>query len=457
MNYDEDQIKAIKEMNNTLVIAGAGSGKTTTIVGKVDYLLKNNYYKEEELLIISFTNETVNSLKSRIKYNIDIKTFHKLALDIIKNVDNNISISNDYYLKYIIEEYINSYGTYNKKTNIIIKRILKTKNKTSLINLIITFINVYKCNFINIDYLFNLYNNSIFLDKYYLKLILDIYIIYKRELESCGKADFNDLIIKANEYIKNNIVKTKYKYIIIDEFQDISLIRYKLIENILKQNNGKIFAVGDDFQSIYRFSGCDLSLFIDINKLIPDLKILKLNHNYRNNQSLVNIANKFVLKNKKQIIKNTICHKDSNMPIKIVFYKNKKEILNKITKEIEGNILVLGRNNIDKEVFNVKEDNNIKFLTIHKAKGLEEDNVILLNLYNNKYGFPSKIKNEKIISKLLKKDYIMHEEERRLFYVAITRTRNNIYLLVPKENYSIFVHEIIQDNKKNLDYIYLDN
>lgn len=457
MNYDEDQIKAIKEMNNTLVIAGAGSGKTTTIVGKVDYLLKNNYYKEEELLIISFTNETVNSLKSRIKYNIDIKTFHKLALDIIKNVDNNISISNDYYLKYIIEEYINSYGTYNKKTNIIIKRILKTKNKTSLINLIITFINVYKCNFINIDYLFNLYNNSIFLDKYYLKLILDIYIIYKRELESCGKADFNDLIIKASEYIKNNKVKTKYKYIIIDEFQDISLIRYKLIENILKQNNGKIFAVGDDFQSIYRFSGCDLSLFIDINKLIPDLKILKLNHNYRNNQSLVNIANKFVLKNKKQIIKNTICHKDSNMPIKIVFYKNKKEILNKIIKEIEGNILVLGRNNIDKEVFNVKEDNNIKFLTIHKAKGLEEDNVILLNLYNNKYGFPSKIKNEKIISKLLKKDYIMHEEERRLFYVALTRTRNKIYLLVPKENYSIFVHEIIQDNKKNLDYIYLDN
>ena len=144
MNYDEDQIKAIKEMDNTLVIAGAGSGKTTTIVGKVDYLLKNNYYKEEELLIISFTNETVNSLKSRIKYNVDIKTFHKLALDIIKNVDNNISISNDYYLKYIIEEYINSYGTYNKKTNIIIKRILKTKNKTSLINLIITFINVYK-------------------------------------------------------------------------------------------------------------------------------------------------------------------------------------------------------------------------------------------------------------------------------------------------------------------------
>ena len=71
------------------------------------------------------------------------------------------------------------------------------------------------------------------------------------------------------------------------------------------------------------------------------------------------------------------------MPIKIVFYKNKKEILNKIIKEIEGNILVLGRNNIDKEVFNVKENNNIKFLTIHKAKGLEEDNVIVLNLYNN--------------------------------------------------------------------------
>ena len=455
MNYDEDQIKAIETTENSLVIAGAGSGKTTTIVGKVDYLLKNNYYKEDELLIISFTNETVKSLKSRIDYDVDIKTFHKLALDIIKGLDNNISISNDYYLKYIIEEYINSYGTYNKNTNIIIKRILKTINKTSLINLIMTFINVYKCNFIDINYLFEQYNNSFFLDKYYLKLILDIYIIYNRELESSGKADFNDLIINASNYIENNKVKTKYKYVIIDEFQDISLIRYKLVENILKQNNGKIFAVGDDFQSIYRFSGCDLSLFININDLIPNLKLLKLNHNYRNNQSLVNIANNFVLKNKKQIIKNTICHKDSSKPIKIVFYKNKKDVLNKVIKNIDGNILILGRNNIDKELFNVNENDKIKFLTIHKAKGMEEDNVILINLYNNKFGFPSKIKNEKIISKLLKEDYIMHEEERRLFYVALTRTKNNVYLLVPFEDYSIFVNELIRDNKNKLNFIYL--
>ena len=455
MKYDKDQIKTIKSMDNTLVIAGAGSGKTTTIIGKINYIIKNNLYKEKEILIISFTNETVKELKSRIKYQIDIKTFHKLAKDIISKINSNLSIANDYELKYIINEYLNSYGKYNKKTNIIIKRIMHNTNQNQIQNLIYSFINIYRCNYQDIYFLYNLYKKSIFMNRYYFKIILDIYLIYLRELESSGKMDFNELIIKATNYIKENKVKLNYKYIIIDEFQDISLIRFKLINSILIQNKAHIFAVGDDFQSIYKFSGCDISLFINIKTLLPYINTIKLNHNYRNNQSLINIANKFIMKNKNQIIKNTICHKDDIKPIKIVFYVDKKTVINKILKNIKGNILILGRNNIDKKEFNIIENNRIKFLTIHSSKGMEEDNVILINLYNNVLGLPSKIKKEDLLNKIVKSDYIIHEEERRLFYVALTRSKNNVYLITPYNNYSVFIKEIIKDNYKNLDFIHI--
>lgn len=455
MNFDKEQIKAINSMNNTLVVAGAGSGKTTTIIGKISYIIENKLYKEDEILVLSFTNETVNTLKKRVNYNVAIKTFHKLALDIIYCKNKNATISSDKDLKYIINEYLNSYAIYNKKTNLILARILKITNRKELINLIFTFINIYKCNYDNINYLFNLYKKSYFINKYYLKIILDIYIIYLRELESSCKMDFNDLIINAANYIKKNEVTTKYKYIIIDEFQDISPIRFNLIKSILDQNNGYVFAVGDDYQSIYKFSGCNISFFINFNKLIPNVNIISLKYNYRNHQSLVDVANNFIIRNKNQIIKNIICLKDIDKPIKIIFYVNKKTVINNIIDSISGKILILGRNNRDKESFNILENEKVKFLTIHKSKGIEENNVILINLYNNELGFPSKIKKENIITKILKTDYIMYEEERRLFYVALTRTKNNIYILTPKDNYSVFIKELIKYNKKKLDIIYI--
>lgn len=455
LNYDENQLEAIKYLDNALVVAGAGSGKTSTIIGKVNYLIENNIYKKEEILIISFTNETVNSLKNKIKYDVDVKTFHKLALDII-NVNEKISISSNYYLDFIIDEYLKSYALYNRKTNNLYKRIINNQNEISLKTLINTFINVYKCNYPNINFLFNLYQNSIFINKIYYRIILDIYHIYQRELESTNTLDLNDIIIKGTELIKKNICKVKYKYIIIDEFQDSSLIRLDLVISILKQNNGKIFVVGDDYQSIYRFSGCDLSLFLNFTNYVPEAKVLYLNNNYRNSQELIDISNDFILKNKRQVKKNSICHKKIIKPIKIVFYVDKSQIINIILKEIIGNVLILGRNNRDKDRFNVIENEYIKYLTIHRAKGLEEDNVILINLEDSYLGFPSKITNEKILCKILKSDYIIYEEERRLFYVALTRAKNYIYLLTPINNPSIFIKELIRDYKKDLEIIHIN-
>ena len=445
---NEKQLEAVKSLENTLVVAGAGSGKTFTIVNKIKYLLDNNIYKENELLIISFTNESVNDLKRKIDYNLDIMTFHKLAITLINNPD--MKISNEYYLKYIINEYFNSYGKYNKKQNKLIKRILQEMDIDNLKKLIFTFINLYKSNYNDINYLLNLYQKSHFINKIYFKIILEIYHIYNQEIESSNLYDFNDMIKIATNNINNNIIKTNYKYIIIDEFQDTSLNRFKLIDAIMKQNNAKIFVVGDDYQSIYRFSGCNLDIFLNFNKLVSNLNIINLDYNYRNPKEIIDVANSFIMKNKNQIKKETICLKNINKPIKICFYKNKRTAIEKILKYIDTKYLILGRNNKDKDLFNVQDK---PFLTIHKSKGLEEDNIILINLTNNNNSLPSKIKNHKIINKLIKTDYYPYEEERRLFYVALTRTRNNIYLLVPKSNYSIFIKELMKNYKNYIEYI----
>ena len=445
---NEKQLEAVKSLENTLVVAGAGSGKTFTIVNKIKFLLDNNIYKENELLIISFTNESVNDLKRKIDYNLDIMTFHKLAINLINNP--NMKISNEYYLKFIINEYFNSYSKYNKKQNKLIKRILQEVDIDNLKKLIFTFINLYKSNYNDINYLLNLYQKSHFINKIYFKIILEIYHIYNQELKASNLYDFNDMIKIATNNINNNLIKTNYKYIIIDEFQDTSLNRFKLINAIIKQNNAKIFVVGDDYQSIYRFSGCNLDIFLNFNKLVNNLNIINLDYNYRNPKEIIDVANSFIMKNKNQIKKETICLKNINKPIKICFYKNKRTAIEKILKYIDSKYLILGRNNKDKDLFNIQDK---PFLTIHKSKGLEEDNIILINLTNNNNSLPSKIKNHKIINKIIKTDYYPYEEERRLFYVALTRTRNNIYLLVPKSNYSIFIKELMKKYKNYIEYI----
>ena len=112
---------------------------------------------------------------------------------------------------------------------------------------------------------------------------------------------------------------------------------------------------------------------------------------------------------------------------------------------------MLGRNNSDMYKVMDSQTDKVKFLTVHKSKGLEEENVIIINLEDNILGFPSKIENHKILKYVLnEKDMYPYEEERRLFYVALTRTKNYVYLIVDKNNQSIFVKEIIKNNRKNI-------
>ena len=477
--YELDNEQKIFSVSNEniLLIAPAGSGKTLSLIGKIRYLIESKKAKENEILCISYTNEAVNNLKDKLlkfyNYKIDVYTFHRLARILLNDKIKGIVSSN--YLNYIVDEYFKSTIFMNNR---VLKATLKylklpyykreilKKDFTQLTNLkklIVRFIHLFKSNNYNIynfSYIFK-QNQFTILNRRKNKLLLiilfEIYQIYQQELNSCLMYDFNDLINLASNNIPDNL---PYKYIIIDEFQDTSIVRLNLIKKIINKTEAKLIAVGDDYQSIYRFAGCDLDIFLNFNEYIENAKTMYIKKTYRNSNQLIYIANSFIMKNKNQIIKNTISDINNEKPIKIKYYNKYKNQLIDIINLIKdmGNILILGRNSndifkyLDKDVYDndgyIKIDSNynIRYLTVHKSKGLESDNVIIINLSDDIIGFPNKIENDDILKYvILNKEKYCYDEERRLFYVALTRSKNNVYLLVDKNNISIFVKELIKD------------
>lgn len=440
---EEQRVAIVNDECYSLLLAGAGSGKTLTMIGKVLYLI-NEGIKPSEILVISFTNASVNSFINKISgYNlkIDVFTFHKLSMNIIKDKNIKVRILKDDVLE-----------------NIMCKYKIKNDYK-QLINSFIHFFKSENHKLFEFDYYLKKVINS--KEKYELiKLIKKIYIEYSSYLEQKELIDFDDMINMAYELVDAKSFITKYKYILVDEYQDTSLIKFNLLKKILQLSNSKLVAVGDDWQSIYRFTGCELKIFLDFKKLFSYSEVLSINNTYRNSQELIDIASSFIVKNPYQLKKNINSKKSLINPVEIVLYNNfDKAIIYCLETIIEKypkkEILILGRNNNDINFFNKKifkitnniinyKNYKIKYMTAHKSKGLESDNVIVINLLNKINGFPSKIINHEILSLVSKEkeDYIF-DEERRLFYVALTRTKNKVYLLAPTNNYSLFVKEII--------------
>ncbi len=470
-NYhlDENQKKPILENPKySLIIAGAGSGKTLTIVGKIKYMLENNLIKKDEICCLSFTNEAVLNLKKNIyqncHQNITTYTFHKLALNIIDN--ENFLIAPDNLKDTIINNFFTKLFLENKYTKKSVYNILKIygpfkeyqyqkKDLKNLKKIIKQFLDLYSSNtFTKKDWL-NFFKKS---KKHHLLIILyAIYNLYEKEKQLNNLLDFDDMIKLAINKLKRKKIKLPFKLIIIDEFQDTSLLRFTLIKELVKLTNSKLCVCGDDYQSIYNFSGSDINLFLDFPKYFKHAKIYKLETTYRNSQELVNIAGKFILKNPKQVIKNLNSQKHLEKPIIIVYEKNPKETLNKILNFFpkEDKVFILGRTHYDLKKYSNKtyQEGNVKFLTIHASKGLETDHVIILNMTNEIYGFPSKQKDDTILS-LVKKELIYpFEEERRLFYTALTRTKKDVFIITNKYNPSIFIKEILKE--KNIKILHL--
>ena len=368
-------------------------------------------------------------------------------------------------VKFNEKDYIDIFNTvYSTKSN---------KYFSEFINLCCTFITLFKSNSYSIDYIetlrknyFNEESNSFLRERtsLFLKIIKVILIKYQDYLSKNNTIDFSDMINKATADIISGCSIPNYKYIIVDEYQDISKARFNLLKAIADRNKAKVFCVGDDWQSIYRFAGSDISLFTEFEKYLGYTKILKIEKTYRNSQNLINEASHFILKNPNQLKKDLYSDKELDYPLVFWgFNDNPRQALqrsiNKIVSQFgeQSSILLLGRTNFDFDIikesglFKINKNSlkympypNLKvdFLTVHKAKGLEADNVIILNFKDDKLGFPNQISDDKILNLVLTKaENYSFAEERRLFYVAITRTRNRTFILTDNTNTSQFLSE----------------
>ena len=312
----------------------------------------------------------------------------------------------------------------------------------------------------------------------FLDIAEPVYEYYQKQLAAQNRIDFEDMINDAHFYlseIERQQLELPYKYIIIDEFQDIARQRFNLTKRLSEITKAKVVAVGDDWQSIFAFSGSEIGLFTRFLELMGSGVEMKITRTYRNSQELIDIAGGFVQKNNSQIQKQLIATKRLPNPVILTEFDDSHKpdyamaeaaektiglILNEYGEDTS--ILLVGRYNYDiyklcrTERFTDLPGNHIKsekyskanitFMTAHSVKGLGFDNVILLNMYEGKFGFPCQLEDDPIMKLVRFEDTsIPFAEERRLFYVALTRTKNRVYILTPQKKPSRFLIELIED------------
>ena len=313
----------------------------------------------------------------------------------------------------------------------------------------------------------------------FLDIAEQVYHHYQATLKKNNEIDFADMINDAHAYlheIEQQGIELPYKYIIIDEFQDIARQRFNLTKRLSEITKAKVVAVGDDWQSIYAFSGSDITLFTRFLELMGAGTELKITHTYRNSQELIDIAGGFVQKNAAQIRKQLISPKHLKDPVLIREFDDSFKPMKALASQIEtvigeiiqefgqkSSILLIGRYNYDMyKLYNtgrfselpnnrVKSEAypnaNISFMTAHSSKGLGYDNVVLINMFEGKFGFPCQIEDDPIMKLVTYEDTSMpYAEERRLFYVALTRTKNRVYIMTPQRKPSRFLIELIKEN-----------
>ena len=340
--------------------------------------------------------------------------------------------------------------------------------------------------------------------EYFYKIVKDVYQYFLKHQVEKNEIDFTDIIADFIDDAKENKLKNiPFKYIIVDEFQDIDSMQYEMINEMRRLTGAKLMCVGDDWQSIYRFRGSNLSYFNNFQKFFGTHVRQDIKTTYRNSQQLLDVAGTFIQQNKFQLTKELKSKsKDRDTPIVLIKYmsdKNRNEQQN-TSNNPPGNelnavltalrelpsdskeCLVLGRYNWcinifknNGELFEEKEnkektndgqkneiwigswrerpDLEITCMSVHKSKGLQFENVIIVELKNAYKGFPSQMEDDPVLKpsedpEIRNNDNYPFSEERRLFYVAMTRTKNRVYLIGPANIPSIFMQEIEEIAKK---------
>lgn len=435
MRANEAQKSAITHVNGPMmVLAGPGSGKTYVITERIRYLIEEAHIHPEHILVITFTNAAAVQMEKRFQKRIGSEqvpvcfgTFHAVYFHILQK-----------HTAYRAKDILQQEDQYRFLREIIKEQKLEVAYPTEWMSDILSQISCIK-------------NQTTVRTK--AEYLDSVYPAYMNKCQHANKLDFDDMLILCYKLLKSreeilHYWQKVYRYFLIDEFQDINCIQYEIIQ-MLSAPERNLFIVGDDDQSIYGFRGARPEIMLHFEKDYKECQRVILNMNYRSHSEIVKLAHNLIRHNKKRFQKKLLSHKGSGGTVIYKQYANLEQEITAVKKEIENSnaiddkyndVAILYRTGISErllmKMFRDEIERGLTLSTIHAAKGLEYDVVFILDI----------IKGNIPHRKAKKKQEI--EEERRLFYVAITRAKRKIYLFSVKKHLekqadtSAFIREI---------------
>jgi superfamily I DNA/RNA helicase len=463
--FNDKQKKAILcESKNILVIAGAGSGKTTVLTKRIEFLTKFKSIDEKDILAITFTKKAKEEMIKRLEklkiYNVNIETFNSFSEKFLKKYEKEIYSKKTKVIEF--KEKINIVKEGIKKLNINFelladnyfnKKQLREKNKDELffifLNDVFSILDYFKNIENEIDKFYEKENSLI--KKKYSKEIYELCIFIEKQMKKKGLRDFSDQIIDIKNFFENNKkFIPKFQHILIDEFQDINRPQFELIKLLNTEN---IFAVGDPRQAIYGWRGSDIKYISQFQQEFENTNVISLEYNYRSGEKIINVFNEVIkpfglvnLKTGTKDFKGEVFLKEfSNEQIEQIFVleaikksKNKRNdifVLARTNRILENYAKLFSQNGInyiiksEEDYQNKREpcENEIVLATVHSIKGMEAKEVYVVS--SNSLNFPNKTKDN-FVMELVKSEnqYNKYQEELRLFYVALSRAKEKLII-----------------------------
>ncbi|WP_295891277.1 DNA helicase IV [uncultured Vibrio sp.] len=485
LNLSQQKAVLLNDDHN-LILAGAGSGKTSVLTARVAYLLQSHSAQAEELLLLAFGREASNEMRQRLDDkigmaadNVRVNTFHQLGLQIINAVESQkvelspVAIDDKLRQAWCIDWLKKHWMT---PTNF--KRWQKHLSKWPIAYLagddelgshvedpkLISWLDKQLSQLSASGLTKKQIQEQLISHAEYtrlnseLSLVWPCYQAWQQMLKDQNQIDFNMMIRRATQYVIKKKYQGSWRYIMIDEYQDISPDRLALIEALCNQNANErscvLFAVGDDWQSIYQFAGSDVDLTTGFETRFPYSTVHYLDTTYRFNNQIGAVANRFVQQNPAQLEKTLNSHKTiKQKSVYLAPTSRIEKILDKLNSNAKDKmtktVLLLGRNHYHKPELlgdwkKQFDDLNIEFMTCHASKGREADFVIILSVDEGQ--FPAKVKALHLNSALTESnDKFAYAEERRLFYVAMTRAKEKVWICHSGEG-SAFVRELVSSD-----------
>lgn len=479
MNYSQ-QLAVLHNNDQNLILAGAGSGKTSVLMARVSYLLQSHLAQPDQILLVAFGREAAQEMRDRLERKlgktadeISVLTFHQLGLQILKETEiqppklSPLATESSQKTGWCIEWLKKHWMT---PTNF--KRWQKHLSKWPIAYLkgdeelgsqsenpkLIAWLEQQLDQLIATGLSKKAIQEKIIDESDYTRLNSELalcwpcYQAWQKMLKDNDQIDFTSMITNATKRVSSRKFSSPWKFIMVDEYQDISPDRLALVQSLCEQkgNTASLFAVGDDWQSIYQFTGSDVDLTTEFGQRFPDSSIHLLDTTYRFSDKLLEVSSDFIQTNPTQLTKEIKSHKSVKQKVVVVEHGNRVEkILDDLNSKakVTKSVLLLGRNHYHKpELFDDwrKRFSNLSldYMTCHASKGKEADFVIIVNADEGQ--FPAKRKfvhlNDALTSGT---DTYPHAEERRLFYVAMTRAKVKVWVTY-QSSPSPFVLELME-------------